>query len=402
MGQIARDNLHTTNRLKDILGMIIGYPGWNIGTIRLFGGIGRGAYQFATNQRLDTQARLALQYAAGKALRAGIQGAIMNKLMTGEWPKNIYEIYTWPTGQKDSHGNWIRVTPPEYLIRDLLSYVGHERKQDPNDILGPGKALIEVAASKLSWPLVAGYEIYKNADFFGNPIYFGHAEPKLKQAYDIIKHIAEVGGVPFSIENIGEQQRQTGAEGGPVGFARELMTQPGVAIKQAAVGMIGLTPSPRSLRQTAMQNYVDMIEQNQIRSRPMNPQQMEAQNALRDLRAEMRAFRAGQGKAPDVKAYLKRGITPQEILEEWKQSKMKPLEAALHRIPLAELGAAWQIADDHGDQQDMETARKVMIQRIGKGAWQRLTPEQKQELAPMLRKMFMPSKEEKKGTGTVA
>ena len=65
MGQIARDNLHTTNKFKDILGNIIAYPGWNIGTIRLFGGIGRGAYQLATGQALDMQARLALQYASG-------------------------------------------------------------------------------------------------------------------------------------------------------------------------------------------------------------------------------------------------------------------------------------------------------------------------------------------------
>ena len=117
MGQIARDNLHTSNKFKDILGNIVAYPGWNIGTIRLFGGIGRGGYQLATGQALDTQARLALQYASGKILRAGLQGALMNKFITGEWPKNIAEIYTWPTGQKDSKGNWIRVSPPEYLAR---------------------------------------------------------------------------------------------------------------------------------------------------------------------------------------------------------------------------------------------------------------------------------------------
>ena len=124
MGQIARDNLHTTNKFKDVLANIISYPGWNIGTVRLFGGIGRGAYQLASGQALDMQARLALQYGAGKILRAGIQGAVINKLITGEWPKNIYEIYTWPTGQKDSKGNYIRVSPPEYMARQLLSFAG--------------------------------------------------------------------------------------------------------------------------------------------------------------------------------------------------------------------------------------------------------------------------------------
>lgn len=400
MGQIARDNLHTTNSLKDWIGQIVAYPGWNIGTLRLFGGIGRGIYQFATEQKLDQQARLALQYAAGKILRAGIQGALMNKFITGEWPKNIYEAYTWPTGQKDTNGNWIRVTPPEYLVRDLLSFIGHERKQDPNDILGPAKALTEVALSKANWPLAVGYEIYKNADFFGKPIYFQHAESMPKQAAEIMGHIAKAGGLPFSLSNVSEQQRQAGEPTGPVGFVKEAMTHPSQALRQAAVGVSGLTPAARSLRQTPMQNYVDMIEQNQIRTQATNPGQLKTEEANRQLRAAMRQFRSGQTKTPpDPKAYLKAmagaGVPPQQAakqyLTEWKQSKLSPLEAALHRIPATEVARAWEIAKEHDDEHDMALAKRVLIQKWKSPA---LKPQERQSIAPMLRRILVPEKKE--------
>ena len=399
MGQIARDNLHTTNTFKDILANIVSYPGWNIGTIRLFGGIGRGAFQLATGQAIDQDARLALQYAAGKAIRAGLQGALMNKFVTGQWPKNVYEMYTWPTGQKDSNGNYIRVSPPEYLIRDLLSFIGHEKKQDPSDVFSPFYALTETAAGKLNWPLVAGYEIYKNADFFGHPIRFPKVESKPKQVADILGYIAKQGGVPFSVRNVQEQAEQTGT--GALTQAKQALMGPdraaaaGALGKQALVGAVGLTPAPKSLRQTPMQNYLDSVEDAQFRAMAADPRQLDRLNALRNFETQARAVRRGDIKqipAAITRQALTAGATQQELADRWKASRLTPEQAALHRVPLIEVARAWKIARNNRNTEDAEQARKAMFERIGKGGWQRLRPEDRTALVPLLGEMLHPTK----------
>lgn len=391
MGQIARDNLGMHNKLKDAIGTIIGYPGWNIGTIRLFGGLGRGAYQFATGQALDDQARLALQFAAGKAIRAGVTGSIINYLVTGQMPQNMYEAYTWPTGEKDSNGNEIRMTPPEYLTRDLLGFIGHRRQHEAALDLSPTTdALIDLAGSKLSWPLVAGYEIYRNADFFGHPIQFkDDATPK--RAMDIIKHIVGTPE-PFPISNIGEQRQQAGEAPGLGGFGKDVVQHPLRTAKETAIGVSGLTPSPRALRQTAMQNFVEQTENAQFQSQPTDPKQQAHTQALRDLRKQWRDYRAKKGPVPDAKAYAKQGISQQEMVKEWKASAKTPLEAALGRIPLPAVAQAYNVAKDHDNEKDAELAKRTFIKRA-QATWGKMTPQQKQQIAPLMREMIAPKKE---------
>jgi hypothetical protein len=144
-----------------------------------------------------------------------------------------------------------------------------------------------------------------------------------------------------------------------------------------------------------MQNYIDTIEQNQIKAQATSPQQMEHQNALHELRSGFRAFRSGQAKAPpDAQAFIKRGIQPAEIAHEWKQSRTSPLEAALGRIPVVEVARAYQVADDHHDDKDMALARRVLMKRLSGGAWQKLKPPDRAALAPLLRDILVPKKKE--------
>ena len=239
---------------------------------------------------------------------------------------------------------------------------------------------------------MAGYEILRNADYFGHPIYFQHADT-IPTASDgrYLKHIADAGGVPFAIKNIQEQQQQAGGTGGVMG-----------ALKQTAVGVMGLTPAPRTLRQTPMQNYVDQLEDQQIRTQPQSPQALQRQQTMMQLRQQMRQVRSGQSKGmPDMKAALAKGLTPGDIANEWKQSKLPPLEAALHRIPLVEVAKAYKIAESHEDEGDMKAARKVLIQRITNDGWKNLRPEDKVTLAPMLREILAPKKEERAAAGAI-
>jgi nucleotide-binding universal stress UspA family protein len=392
MGQIARDNLHFGNKMKDALSLIIGFPGWNIGTVRLFGGIVRGAGELMTGRELDPQARLALQFAAGKAIRAGITGTVINRLVTGHMPQSIVEMYTWPTGQKDKNGNYIRVSPPEYLIRDLLSYMGHEKTG-----IGPGHALVETAMGKLNWPLAAGYEIYRNADFFNRPITFRDSSVPAN-AMRIVKHIAEAGGVPFALTNIKEQAEEKGTDVGSELKAGQF----GALAKQGAVGVLGLTPAPSSLRQTPMQNFVFGLLNQQGRQAPQasSPEQMETDNQVRRFKGEMRDYLAGRTKQrPDIKPLIDARMTQKQIAHTLKGAKISPIEAALEQVGamphgqgIISLAQAWQVANKDGNENDMKIVRNVAIRRL-KTEWPQLTPEQRKQIGPIINKMLSPKTE---------
>jgi hypothetical protein len=69
---------------------------------------------------------------------------------------------------------------------------------------------------------------------------------------------------------------------------------------------------------------------------------------------------------------------------------MTQVESALHRIPMVEVAKAWKVARGNGDEKDSDRARKVMVERIKGGAWNRLRKDQRKALSPLLAEMLRP------------
>jgi hypothetical protein len=88
-------------------------------------------------------------------------------------------------------------------------------------------------------------------------------------------------------------------------------------------------------------------------------------------------------------------LTPQDLAEGWKMSKMNRVESALYQLPIPAISHAWQVASDSGDEKDMATAKKVLTAKLSGGAWARLKPEDRTQLAPILRMMLTPKTREK-------
>jgi hypothetical protein len=88
-----------------------------------------------------------------------------------------------------------------------------------------------------------------------------------------------------------------------------------------------------------MENYVDQVEQNQIRSTITDPRQIDRMNAERQFEGQARRFCAGEIKdlKPAAADFVQHGFNAKDIGRLWKSSGMTPTERALHRILLIEL-----------------------------------------------------------------
>jgi hypothetical protein len=388
MGQIAADNLHFSRRFKDTLGALIAFPGWNIGTVRLAAGIARGGAEALAGEKLDSQARYAVRYASAKFLRAGIEGALVNLFMTGQLPRNLYETFAWPTGEKDQDGNEIRAKTPEYLIRDLESGVGRY-KEARGAGLGPGlaavKSMIDVSLGKVNPLWAAGMELYQNRDFWNHQIYYKDDPDWMKVARSAAHEAGEYE--PFGVSNAAEILRREGIN--PLS-PTALASHPGAVAKAGAVGLLGFQPVQRSLRETAAQTYV-RAQQTHI-DRPMSAQQAQANQILGRFEAQARARFHGGKTPPDIdslrQAYQQGLITAPQIAERLKAARMSPFEAGVYRLPLPETVQAWSIAKKSGDRRDQEIISRMIMQKIRKHAWDRLPPATKRALAPTLREMI--------------
>lgn len=375
MGQISRDNLHFSNGMKDALHMVVAYPGWQIGTLRLIGGAARGvakgvAQVAGAHAPLDMQAQQALRYVTGMIMLGGTLGTVANYLGTGQMPKSVHEAFLWPTGEKDANGNEIRTEPPLYLARDFMSLLGHRRALgETRDVLAWPRALGSLVASKANWPLAAASYFWHNADFFGNPIYFPDIDSQPTQIRKIAQAVLGEGVVPFSVRNIAELKREGRGAG-----------------RALAAGVAGLTPEARALRQTAAENYVGSYHP--PAEPPLSPDEQKRRQVLRDFQSQVRKHREG-GPPVDltpIREAVRSGlVSPDQLKQRIEDAGKRPFAVAVSHVPIEMNVRAWQIAHEHGDTEDEQDAARALMTHIQSGALLKLPPDQLEAIKPILR-----------------
>ena len=354
--------------------MVVAYPGWQIGSIRLTGGAARGIATGLRGGEMDEQAAMALRYVSGMIITSGTLGTITNYLMTGRMPRSVSEVFLWPTGKKDANGNDVRIVPPEYLVRDYLSTLGHRRTQPGNDIMAWPKALGETALSKMNWPLAAAGYIMRNADYFGKPISFPDLDSQPQSLRNIVNQIVKYGETigkevePFSMSNYEEAKRQ--GVGG---------------IRTGLAAGIGMTPESRVLRQTPAQNFIDRFKTPS--QQPQSPDQQQRQQILGQFEADLR--RARQGGAPvnfgPIKDALAKGlVTTQEIKEREADARLRPFASAVKKQNIGVALQAWKLAHDNGDTQDENDAARAIFAKLRNKDLQKLPPDQQAQARGLL------------------
>ena len=209
-GQLVYDNMFWNPLVKDLSQASVRSMGWTLGTIREVGGgfldipsgiarrvgekIGGKLPADAPHWIHDMPKGFSNRAAYALALPTvmGIYGAMMQRLVYGQNPQGLRDLYFPRSGRKNADGSDERISLPSYM-KDAYGY-----ETDP---LGTVK-------SKMS-PLFSGLlSVLTNQDYFGNKIR-AEDDPYYKQGLSLLKYgFDEVK--PFTVTQVQQQLRDTG------------------------------------------------------------------------------------------------------------------------------------------------------------------------------------------------
>ena len=324
-GQMVYDNLSMTRGWRDALRILIGFPGWNIGSgtlilegmkgiTHLISETSRGGAELAmgrkpTWQAMSRKSRMGIEFYVGMALVMSVFGAMTQRLLTGEWPTGMKDLFMPRTGGTLPNGQPERVRPPTYM-RDILS-LHHP---------------IEMVTHKLNFPLRMFATIAQNQDYFGKEV-----------------------RAPWA--PLGEQAMQTARYAGksflPFGIQGYLKTDDPRA---KALNLIGITPVPRQYTNTPAQNIID--EYNKLHRASVTTKE---DAATKKLKGELVKMGRGQDQAgfeEKAQGAISEGkLTRQQVKEIVNESQGPPGMGRFTRLPIEWATRAMEAASDYEREQ---------------------------------------------------
>ena len=159
LGEMVYDNLFWNRTAKDTAHLAVRAVGWNLGTIREIGGAPIDA--LAVIDKLAREGKITadglghkIPYVLAMTMTTAMLGATINYLFTGEGPQELKDYFFPRTGGITARGTPQRLSLPSY-VKDIYEYSQR-----------PGITI----ANKLNpiWSTAA--DIWRNEDFYGNPI----------------------------------------------------------------------------------------------------------------------------------------------------------------------------------------------------------------------------------------
>lgn len=145
-------------------------------------------------------------------------------------------------------------------------------------------------------------------------------------------------------------------------------------------------PTPITLGNSPMQQFAT-----QSLAKMVPPQKAAL---YRDYDEAARAYRKGDVAALEPREWLRKGMTPQELADGWRRSRMGRVEAGLSMLPLDQVAQAWQLASDKNDKGDAAAAARVVKQKVADIGWGNVPQQAKAVIAPLIRRMLAPQEEE--------
>jgi hypothetical protein len=319
-GQMVYDNLSMTRGLRDALRVLIGFPGWNIGSftkilqvgkggVHLLGEAGRAGTEILHGrkpawEKMDRTQRMSMEFYLGMAMVMTVAGAITNRLLTGEWPGNAKDVFMPRTGGTLPNGEAERVRFPTYL----------------RDVLGLSHPL-EMAKHKLNFPLRMFSDFAANQDYFGTQIYDPWATTG-EQAKQVGQYMGK-GLLPFGIQ----------------GYMKT--DEP----RAKALNLIGITPVPREYTNTPAMNIID--EYNKLTRASTTTKEGAERKQLKSDLLKMAREQDQIGFQETAAQAVEEGrITKQQIKEIVKESQEPPGLSRFTKLPLEWALRTWDAASD--------------------------------------------------------
>lgn len=373
MGQIPRDQLYFSKGMKDWMHLVMAFPKWQLGSVRLGATATTGAAKSAGNalkflggkpwQQLSPREKIGVQTATGMLMVHGFNMALMNRMMSGKWPwetdSPMKDMIAARTGYTDENGNAQRLWSPDYF-RTYYSATNHPVRWLSN-ITGP------IASD--------AFHILSNMNYWGDQIFDQSLPNTLEgmatKAAQILKYEGQ-NLLPFSVQ----------------GYERMKSQMPGAnPAVLAGMSAMGMTPTPRDLTQTSTQNMADTMNQSKFGSQsPEHQDKTAAKLRVIDARKQ------GQEPAAEDMATL----TGRQVKGMYKSGPLSGrhrFERIAEHMGWEEIAQLYQSAKAHGDKQDWGDLRKIIAKRLMKNENQPLrgmSPEQYKNVLPVLLEALKP------------
>jgi hypothetical protein len=286
-GQMVYDNLSMKRGLRDSLHLLVGFPGWNIGSftdllqasqgiVHTVGEAGKAAGQLVTGQKptweaMSRSSRMSLEFYLGTVITMAIAGAITQRVLAGVWPEDAKDLMMPKTGALMSNGQAERIRFPTYM----------------RDVLGMAHP-VEMAKHKLNFPLRMFAEMTSNQNYFGEQIRDPYASAGTQAGQ--IAHYAGKSLLPFGMQGFLATESPAGK----------------------IMNMFGVTKVPRVFSNTPAMNVMD--EYNQMNRAAVTSKQAGEE---KQLKGELRKL-AGNGdvdgfRQAAAEAMNKGKLTQQQI-----------------------------------------------------------------------------------------
>jgi len=322
LGEVVYDNLFWNRYAKDMMMISVRSVGWNWGTFRvLFGGAAdiaklpvRAGLKLAGRGDSDPALSHRAAYMLGFVGLTAAIGAILMKLLTGEWPETIEDYFFPRTGELDENGRPRRLSQPTYL-KDAMHYY-HDA---PRTLANKVSPVVDLLGDMLS-----------NKDFYGTEIRHP-GDPLFDQFLDVLKRSGEAF-TPFGFREMQRAEEQ------------------GRSTRAKVLPFFGLVPAPKIITSSPAEEFgLEALRD----KRPVGARtKLESERA--QLRARLRtAFRqklhnvpGGLSPADVARQGGQAGLfTRQDLVRAAREARQSPIVSVFKRLELEDALGMYELAD---------------------------------------------------------
>ena len=340
MGQLAYNNLFWNQYLKDASMLAVRSVGWNLGSIREYGGAIIDPFTFRQRMaRGDQFLSRKMAYAIGAVMTYAPMGLISQFLMCGEPPEGPKDLLFPRTGRLNRDGSREHLSPPTYA-KDWISW-GTD----------PGKTILH----KLHpiWGTMSEVLI-TNEDYFGTEIR-NSDDPWMIELIDSVKHVGNAF-IPFSVRNY---KRMEDA-GEPIGVA-------------ALLAAMGISSAPGYITRTRAQKLAYYHLANRFKSGKTRTKEEAA--GAKHRGNLLHSLRSGE---PVTEEDLE-GLTVRQRNTLFRNARLTPFQSMFKRLTFNEAMDVYNVCGE-------EERKQVKHLMIGKRSRTKdITPDEAQLFSEIMR-----------------
>ncbi len=322
MGQLNYDHLYWNQYLRDVAMLGVRSTGWNLGSIREFGGALTDVSDIKGRKERGGEALSGKQaYLLGCMATYATVGGLINYAF-GQKITEAKDYFFPKTGKKNPDGSDERISLPTYA-KDWYSWSSHPT---------------ETALHKMHpmWGTIS--EEFLNKDYYGTEIR-NENDPWMTQFTSSVSHVLEAFA-PISTKNFARMHEA----GNPTA-------------KSVIMSGIGISSAPSYITQSAAMKKANEYLKGKIPSGALTAEQSER---AKNKKGFIKEVRANSGLEEKYEA----NMNPGEIKKAAKTAEMEPIQAKVNSLSLEQALNVYKAAAREGSIKEMNLIRPMLIRKI--------------------------------------